>query len=95
MIVFYSQSCESCTGNHALTKMESYCRKQGVDFEQRRTILWDMYEKEASKILELNPGLKLPFFYSTNTGGVLEGFSLTPLDELQELIDRDKENETE
>lgn len=49
-----------------------------------------MYEKEANKILELNPGLKLPFFYSTNTGETIEGFSLTPLDTLQRLIDADK-----
>lgn len=93
MIIFYSKSCESCAGNNALTKMQEHCKKQGVDFEVRRTILWDRFEKEADRIMELNPKLKLPFFYSTNTGLVLTGFSLTPLDTLQTLIDKDKKNE--
>lgn len=90
MIVFYSQSCESCTGNHALDKMAQVCKNQGIDFQERRTILWERYEEEANKIMELNPGLKLPFFYSTNSGHTLEGFSLTPLDTLQGLIEKDK-----
>ena len=93
MIIFYSKSCESCAGNNALAKMQEHCKKQGVDFETRRTILWDRFEKESDKIMELNEGLKLPFFYSTNTGETLAGFSLTPLDILQKLIEKDKENE--
>lgn len=93
MIVFYSKSCEGCSGNNALNKMKEHCEKQDVDFEVRRTILWDRFEKEADKIMELNEGLKLPFFYSTNTGETLAGFSLTPLDTLQKLIEKDKENE--
>lgn len=91
MIVFYSQSCESCAGNHALNKIKTYCEKQGVEFQERRTILWERYEQEANDIMKLNQGLKLPFFYSTNTGETLEGFSLTPLDTLQSLVDADKE----
>lgn len=93
MIVFYSVSCEGCAGNNALSKMKEHCEKQGVHFETRRTILWDRFEKEANKIMELNKGLKLPFFYSTNTGETLAGFSMTPLDTLQTLIEKDKEND--
>lgn len=93
MIVFYSKSCEGCSGNNALTKMQEHCEKQGVDFEVRRTILWDRFEAEADKIMELNKGLELPFFYSTNTGVTLAGASFTPLDTLQTLIKKDKENE--
>lgn len=92
MIIFYSKSCEGCVGNQALAKMKEHCKKQGVDFQEHRTILWERYEEEANKIMELNPGLELPFFYSTNSGEVLEGFSLTPLDTLQKLIDEDKDN---
>ena len=90
MIVFYSESCEDCQGNHALTKMKTYCKRQGVDFEERRTILWIRYEEEAKEIMKLNDGLKLPFFYSTNSGQVLSGFSMTPLDTLQKLVECDK-----
>ena len=90
MIVFYSKSCESCAGNHALAKMKNHCKKQGVKFEEHRTVLWVRYEEEANKIMELNPGLELPFFYSTNSGEVLKGYSLTPLDTLQKLVEEDK-----
>lgn len=90
MIVFYSESCEDCQGNHALANMKSYCKKQGVDFEERRTILWIRYEEEAKGIMKLNDGLNLPFFYSTNSGQVLSGFSMTPLDTLQKLVNADK-----
>ena len=95
MIVFYSKTCESCAGNQALQKMKSYCKKQEVEFQERRTVLWVRYEEEANKIMELNKGLKLPFFYSTNTGEVLKGYSLTPLDTLQKLIEEDKNGNTE
>ena len=70
--------------------MKEHCKKQEVDFQERRTILWERYEEEANKIMELNEGLELPFFYSTNSGEVLKGYSLTPLDTLQELIKEDK-----
>lgn len=93
MIVFYSKSCEGCSGNHALDKMKQVCKKQGIDFQERRTILWERYEEEANKIMELNEGLGLPFFYSTNSGEVLKGYSLTPLDTLEELIKKDKDAE--
>lgn len=93
MIVFFSKSCESCAGNQALQKMKSYCKKQGVEFQEHRTILWERYEQEANEIMKLNPGLKLPFFYSTNSGEVLEGYSLTPLTTLETLIKKDKNSE--
>lgn len=93
MIVFYSKNCESCTGNHALAKMKEHCKKQDVDFQEHRTILWERYEEEANKIMELNPGLELPFFFSTNSQEVLSGFSQTPLDTLQTLIEKDKNEE--
>ena len=83
MIVFYSKSCEGCTGNHALDKMAQVCKNQGIDFQERRTILWERYEEEANKIMELNPGLELPFFYNTENGNTLMGNSLTPLEEVQ------------
>lgn len=92
MIIFYSKTCESCTGNHALAKMKEHCKKQGVDFQEHRTILWERYEQEAEEIMKLNKGLELPFFYSTNTGLTLKGYSLTPLDTLQKLIEEDKDN---
>lgn len=94
MIVFYSKSCEGCSGNQALQKMESYCKKQGVEFQERRTILWERYEQEANEIMELNEGLELPFFYNTETGETLKGYSLTPLDTLQKLIEEDKNGNT-
>ena len=45
--------------------------------------------------MEMNKGLELPFFYSTNTGEVLKGYSLTPLETLQKLIEEDKNGNTE
>ena len=65
MIIFYSKSCESCAGNHALANMKNHCRRQGVDFQE----------------------------HTTNSGAVLEGYSLTPLDTLQRLIKEDKDAE--
>ena len=85
-IIFYSKSCEGCVGNQALSKMKAYCEKQGMEFQEHRTVLWERYEQEANKIMELNQGLKLPFFYNSNTGEVLEGNSLTPLDVLKRLV---------
>lgn len=93
MIIFYSKSCESCTGNHALAKMKEHCKKEGVDFREQRTILWERYEQEANEIMELNEGLELPFFYSTNSGEVLKGYSQTPLETLEKLIKKDKDEE--
>ena len=85
MIIFYSKTCEGCKGNQALAKMKSHCKKQEVEFEERRTILWERYEQEANDILELNEGLKLPFFYNSDTGEVLQGNSLTSLAEIEKL----------
>ena len=86
MIIFYAKSCESCSGNRALEKMKSYCKERGVDFQEHRTILWERYEQEANEIMKLNPGLKLPFFYNSETGKTLEGNSFTPLEEIQKLV---------
>lgn len=93
MVIFYSKSCEGCAGNQALAKMKEHCKKQEVVFQEHRTILWERYEEEANKIMELNEGLELPFFYSTNSGEILPGYSLTPLETLQKLINADKTSE--
>ena len=95
MIIFYSKTCEGCTGNQALLKMREHCRRQEVEFQEHRTVLWERYEKEANEIMEMNKGLELPFFYSTNTGEVLKGYSLTPLETLQKLIEEYKNGNTE
>lgn len=86
MIVFYTKTCDGCTGNHALVNMKSYCKKKGVDFEERRTILWQVYEEEANAIMENNEGLTLPFFYSEKTGQVLSGNSFTPTTDIEKLV---------
>ena len=86
MIVFYSQNCEDCTGNHALAKMRNICEQQGIQFQERRTVLWIRFEEEANEIMKINPGLKLPFFYNTETGQTLHGTSFTPIDELQKIL---------
>ena len=97
MIIFYTKTCDGCSGNHALTNMQSYCKQKGVEFEERRTILWHVYEEEADKIIELSkdedgkPGIGLPFFYGTESGGVLSGNSFTPVDSVLELIKKEKE----
>ena len=88
MVIFYSKDCESCSGNHALAKIKSLCKKKGLDFQERRVIFWDRWEKEASEIMKINEGLKLPFFYNDDTGSTLAGFSLTPLDTLESWIDK-------
>lgn len=84
-IIFFSKTCEGCTGNHALANMQARCKSKGVDFEERRTILWERYEQEANEIME-NSGIKLPFFYGTESNKVLSGNTLTTLDEIDKLI---------
>lgn len=66
--------------------MKQVCKKHGIDFQEHRTILWERYEEEANKIMELNPGLDLPFFYRDDTGDVLKGNSLTPLEQIEKFI---------
>ena len=92
MIVFYSKSCEGCSGNQALAKMQTYCEKRGVEFQERRTVLWELYEKEANELMEAY-NIKMPFFYSTNSGEVLVGNTLTPLEQIEELVKKDIKNE--
>lgn len=93
MVILYSKSCEGCSGNHALTKVKQVCAKKGIEFQERRVIFWDRWEKEANEIIELNEGLKLPFFYNIDTGSVLVGNSLTPLDTIENWLKKDKTNE--
>lgn len=85
MIVFYSKTCESCRGNHALMKMKGLCSSEGIEFQERRTILWKVYAKEANEISEAL-GVKMPFFYNTKTEQALEGNSFTPLEDIKKLI---------
>lgn len=66
--------------------MKAHCKKQEVDFQERRTILWERYEQEANEIMKINKGLELPFFYNTDTGEVLKGDSFTPLEEITKLV---------
>lgn len=84
-VIFYSKSCEGCSGNHALDKMKQVCKKQGIDFQEHRTILWERYEEEANKIMKLNPGLELPFFFNEATQKVLHGNSFTPLEQIEKF----------
>lgn len=85
MVIWYSRECSSCAGNHALDKMKQVCKKQGIDFQEHRTILWERYEEEANKIMELNPGLELPFFFNEATQQVMVGNSLTPLEQIEKF----------
>lgn len=89
MIIFYSKSCEGCSGNRALANMQARCKKAGVDFAERRTIFFYVFENEANEIMEKS-GVKLPFFYGTKSGKVLEGNSFTPLEEIDLLIKEEK-----
>lgn len=91
-IIFYSKTCEGCAGNHALTNMQARCKSKGVDFEERRTILWKVYKEEADSIMEIT-GISLPFFYGTESQKVLSGNSFTPLDEIDKLI-KEEQNAT-
>lgn len=98
MIVFYTKTCDGCYGNHALRNMKSYCAQKGVDFEERRTVLWHVYEEEANSIMDTNLDenkkrkIELPFFYGTISGEMLSGDSFTPTDSILELIKKEKEN---
>lgn len=86
MIVFYSKTCEGCAGNHALSRMKQFCKEHGVEFQERRTVLWERFEQEANSIMRANPGLTLPFFFNSETHEVLEGNTFTPTEDLQKLI---------
>ena len=86
MVILYSKECQGCKGNHALNKVKQVCREKGIDFQERRTIFWKKWEEEANDIMEVNDGLKLPFFYETETGDVLTGNSLIPLDTIENWV---------
>lgn len=77
--------------------MKSYCTKHKVDFEERRTILWHVYEEEANEIIEANSSeghkLELPFFYGTTSGEVISGNSFTSTDEIINLIKKEKRSD--
>lgn len=90
MIIFYSRTCEGCTGNQALTKMKIHCEKAGVDFQERRTIFFYVFENEANEIIK-KTGVKLPFFYGTESEKVLEGNTFTPIEEIDKLIEAEKQ----
>lgn len=90
MIILYSRDCQGCSGNHALNKIKQVCKKEGIDFQERRTIFWDRWEKEANEIMEANEGLKLPFFYNTDNGNILVGNSLTPLQTIENWVKQGK-----
>lgn len=90
MIVFYTASCEGCSGNRALANMKVRCEKAGLKFQERRTIFFYVFENEANGIMK-KAGVKLPFFYGTESGNVLVGNSFTPLDDIDKLIDAELE----
>ena len=92
MIVFYTASCEGCAGNQSLSKMKTHCKKEGVDFAERRTIFFYVFENEANEIME-KTGVKLPFFYGTKSGKVLVGNTFTPIEQIDALIKAEKEAE--
>lgn len=92
MIIFYAKTCEGCAGNQALAKMKAHCEKYGVDFEERRTVLWEVYEREAQEIMD-NASIELPFFYGTLSNKVLSGNTLTTLEEIDKLIKEEKKCE--
>lgn len=92
MIIFYSKGCEGCAGNRALANMKARCNKAGVKFMERRTIFFYVFENEANEIMEKS-GVKLPFFYGTESGKVLEGNSFTPLEDIDRLIKAEQEAE--
>ena len=85
-VYLYSKSCPSCGENHALEKVKQVCKEQNIDFQERRTILWERYEEEANKIMELNPGLELPFYFNEDTQEVMTGDAFTPLEEIENFI---------
>ena len=87
MIILYEQNCTGCSGNHALAKVKQVCKQKNIEFQERRTIFWKVWGNEAKEIIKLNEGLKLPFFYNSETGDVLEGNSLTPLGTIEKWIE--------
>lgn len=91
MIIFYSKSCEGCAGNQALTRMKQHCKKANIEFAERRTIFFYVFEEEANEIMRKS-GVKLPFFYGTESGAVLEGNTFTPVEDIDRLIKAEKES---
>jgi len=85
-VYLYSKECQGCKGNHALNKVKQVCREKGIDFQERRTIFWKKWEEEANEIMKINEGLELPFFYRDDTGDVLKGNSLTPLETITKWL---------
>lgn len=90
MIILYANSCEGCSGNNSVNRIKTYCRNQGVEFEQRLTPLWRRYKQEADAI-EKATGEKLPVFYGTECKKAVKASSLAPTEKLQKLVDAEKE----
>lgn len=89
-IIYYTRECDSCAGNHSLNKIKQVCKKEGIEFQERRTIFWDRWAEEADSIIKVNEGLKLPFYYETETGSTFKGNSLTPLEMIENWIKKCK-----
>ena len=89
-IIYYDRGCGSCAGNQSIQKIKKFCEKEGVEFQEHRTILWKVYENEANEIIELNEGLELPFFYGESTGLVLESSTFSLTDDLKKLVKEEK-----
>lgn len=87
-VLLYSVDCPNCQANHTLGKIKQICKQKNIDFDERRTIYWDIWEKEANQIMELNEGLKLPFLYDTASGKAQHITSLETLDSIENFIKR-------
>lgn len=81
MIILYTTSCETCNKAHNVKLIERECLNRGIQFQQRITLFFEMWQKEAER-LEQTFHAKQPFVYNTETKKVLQ-INLEDVDILQ------------
>lgn len=92
MIVYYSEECGSCKNSQTYAFVKSYSQQVGVQFQDRRTVLWKKFEDEAEEISKVF-GVKLPFFYATNSNIAKSESDLPFAENIKQFINEEKENE--
>lgn len=86
MVILYTNTCETCSGNRAASEVKRLCGIKGVGFEQRLTPLWRRFKEEADAISKAS-GLKEPFMYGTESKTAISATTFTNGEQIEKLVD--------
>lgn len=94
MIILYTNTCETCSGNRAASEVKRLCGINGVKFEQRLTPLWKRFKEEADAISKAS-GLEEPFMYGTESKTAIRATTFTNGAEIEKLVALEAQGERE